>query len=87
MIVEGGFQSRFLLNVRCRILRNKLIEPLFIDGKLNALKYQRALNQLRQDYLEDLPLARLLIRFFSNGKPLQNATVNISYLHAQLVEK
>jgi len=65
-----NFQRRFLVNVWCGVLGNKLIGPLVFDNNLTGNTYETLLRNELPGLLEDIPLMiRSQIYFQHDGAP------------------
>ncbi|KAJ8963770.1 hypothetical protein NQ317_014477, partial [Molorchus minor] len=69
-----NMQGRFGFNIWIGIVGQRMIAPFIYDENLNAQRYVNILENIVEPYLEDLPLADLLRKFYQqDGAPAHNA--------------
>lgn len=63
-------QIKFSVNVWAGLYGNQILGPYIFDGNLNGDMYMEFLNTTFQDYLSEIPLARLQnLLFQQDGAP------------------
>lgn len=79
--METNNQTVWGTNVWCGLIGNQLLGPYFYDGNLTAVMYLEFLQNVLQEFLEDLPLLlRQSLYFQQDGAPAHNGIIVRNYL-------
>lgn len=83
-----NMQGRFGFNIWIGIVRQRMIGPFIYDENLNAQRYVNILENIVEPYLEDLPLADLVRKFYQqDGAPAHNAAVTRNKLNQMFEDR
>lgn len=80
-VFEIKKQGRRSLNVWCGIVGNKIIGPIFIEGRFNGEYYRNLLNTDIEDLIDEMPLReRFRVIWQQDGAPPHNIREVVEFL-------